>query len=193
MGHIEKYPGLYASAKANGIAYITALMRVKKGWSIEKACTTPVRAYGGITRLRLKKRVLVPRIVAPAQPRKVYRPRLAEDTAPARIRALRATFCDEFVKTGELNQQLRAQLQEYADAVRTPQIDPRRISDEPTVKRRGRPRRVAQDDGRGNAHQISGAAAGRIADFLRSDGHHPARAHGADRGRGRGSADQTLA
>jgi hypothetical protein len=35
--HFEKYPGLYAGAKAAGIVYATALQRVKNGMTVEQA------------------------------------------------------------------------------------------------------------------------------------------------------------
>lgn len=41
----ENYDSYAAAAKANGIPYMTFYMRLRKGWTPVKACSTPVRPY----------------------------------------------------------------------------------------------------------------------------------------------------
>jgi hypothetical protein len=41
--HKEKYPGLYAGAKAANIGYMTALGRVRRGMTVEEALAKPVK------------------------------------------------------------------------------------------------------------------------------------------------------
>lgn len=54
--HIEKYPGLYAGAKAAGINYMTALQRVHRGSTVEQALSTPVNKCGRKPKVPLAER-----------------------------------------------------------------------------------------------------------------------------------------
>ena len=42
----------------------------------------------------------------------------AEDTSPTRIRKIRAAFCEEFIRTGEINTALQQRLKDYANECR---------------------------------------------------------------------------
>jgi hypothetical protein len=96
-------------------------------------------------------------------------PNAAEDTSPDHIRELRAQFCDEFIKTGQINVSLQTQLKEYADACRAAPKHSQRVSTEHETHRYSRATAAPANDGSRDAHQISGSAARSIADFLRSE------------------------
>lgn len=100
--------------------------------------------------------------------RKKYTPRIAEDTAPPSIRRLRTAYCDHFIKTGVLDEGMTVQLRKYADDCRTARSHSRRVSNEQKAHRYVREDTRDGDHGGGDAMQIDGAAAARIADFLRS-------------------------
>lgn len=102
------------------------------------------------------------------EPRKRYTPKKIEDTSPDHIRKLRARFCDEFIKTGELNQALMGQLKEYADECRTAKAHLARVSDEPPGQDRGREEGDARNDGRAIAHEVDRRTAERLVSFLRT-------------------------
>jgi len=161
----EKYPGLYAGAKANGIHYITALQRVRKGMSIEEAVTKPVRCYGGrsgntkpegTTVTRLSKRAIkiaqgwVPgrkrgRPVKVPGPRK---DRMAHvGNAPDHIRILREAYCAEFIKRGTLDPTLFAKLKVYADAHKQANRDLRRVPTEHSAHDQSGGPAASRDDG----------------------------------------------
>lgn len=194
--HIQKYPGLYAGCKAAGVGYAVIYARVRKGMSVEAALAMPVAKCGrprgvkhgprakallpweqpGYVRAYHKKRVLTPSVdltppIALTNPpvrKKAYVPRRAEDTSPRYIRRIREAFCAEFIKTGELNQVLMRQLEEYAHAMRAPKVDPARVSDEPTAQDRGQEGSRFRNNRAGDAHSVDRQTARRIADFLRT-------------------------
>lgn len=72
----------------------------------------------------------------------------AEDTSPDHIRQLRAALCAEFIKTGNLNDDITKQLKDYADACKQSAQHARRVSAEPAAQDSGQ-RRVSLRDDRG--------------------------------------------
>jgi hypothetical protein len=173
--HVQKFPGLYAGAKAAGISYTTAFLRVTKlGWSVERAISEPPRkktstrtledrrAYYAATREAREAK----RQTRIAKRRNAHR--VADDTSPPHIRVLRATLCNEFIKTGNINEAICAQLKDYANEHRSVKEHPTRVPDEPAVDGPRRSvQRVGDDSGRDDL-QIDRSAAGRIGNFLRS-------------------------
>ena len=139
MSKPEKYPGLYAGAKAARMNYVTAYQRVKGGMTVEQALSTPVkirRGGGGRKAHTLQERLAAAQHRAAVR-RKRYSKRLVPDSAPPRIRALRAEYCMKFMR-GEADQKVLAKLQEYANECRTAKEHPARIPDEYAPRRYGR-------------------------------------------------------
>jgi len=50
------------------------------------------------------------------------------DSAPDRIKKIRAKFCNHFIKTGEIDVKLQAELAAYAKSVRSDKLDRRRTA-----------------------------------------------------------------
>lgn len=70
--------------------------------------------------------------LAPKRGRKIrkrYIPK-ANDTSPDHIRKIRAEFCAEFVKTGNLNTTLMAKLKDYADECHRSHLNSQRLAAE---------------------------------------------------------------
>lgn len=99
----------------------------------------------------------------------------ANDTSPAHIRKLRAAFCDHFIKTGDIDQAMQAQLTRYANECRAASKHLERVPDEPTSRDPSGASR-AGDDSRGAHVPVDELTADRIADFLRMGQLDPARA-----------------
>lgn len=77
------------------------------------------------------------RVVKPKTPRKRYVPKIKPDKS----HPLLAAYCDEFIKTGNLNPEIAAKLRSYADAKQRPVRDPARVSTEHDVEGPRRRRR----------------------------------------------------
>lgn len=178
---MTKYPELRAALDAadNVVAYMTAYMRLNAGWSMERATTTPTRApkvrLPVVTHSKVARRTYQwerpewKRIAERPTPRKRYTPRLIEDTSPLRIRKLRAAYCDEFIKTGVLNDEIAAQLRKYADEKRAsakhsvgvpPQHEDRHLS---------RAEETTGDNGAGGGHSVDERTAAILSDYLRQN------------------------
>lgn len=169
--HKQKYPGLYAAAKANGISYITAYQRIRAGWSFERATTEPVH----VPKIKPIPLTVEQREIARTAawlsnarqqidetfgaPKKALTPVGViryPDKSSAYIRRIRAALCDEFIKTGNLNVELTAKLKDYADECRTAKSNPERIS---AKHEAGHPRR-GQAHGRYNGSRSDAQADG---------------------------------
>jgi hypothetical protein len=63
-------------------------------------------------------RLPVIRRLVDSVPKRRGNPHTAEDCSPLHVRKIRASLCDEFIKTGNLDQEKLAALQAYANKVR---------------------------------------------------------------------------
>jgi hypothetical protein len=190
--HFEKYPGLYSGAKAAGINYMTALQRVRGGMTVEQALAIPagtrkrkswktqisltereakyLSAWTNKSRLPIWERP-AEWVATPPKPPKLLRPTrivTLNDAAPAHIQRIRAALCDGFVKTGDLDEGLLAQLKGYAHECRTAKKHLAGVPDEHASRRYGREATCVGDDGHRDATQIDPATAERITEFLRT-------------------------
>lgn len=135
--HVEKYPGLYSGARKAGVNYMTALARVKKGCTVEQALSLETREYRRKRSLLVKPTPMMPwerpgyRTVGPVKAR-MRHPSNLVDVAPRNIQELRAAYCNNFIKTGDFDPTMLAQLKVYAHACRTSQKNSQRV---PTEKR----------------------------------------------------------
>lgn len=78
------------------------------------------------------------RIIRPKLARKNY---YVPKTRPNKNHPLLAAYCDEFIRTGNLNAEITAKLREYADAKQRPSRDPARVPAEHAVEGPRRRRR----------------------------------------------------
>jgi hypothetical protein len=129
-----------------------------------------VTAKPRVVRQPIKPVAPVYAILKPKQKR-VGRPQREEgdpnDTSPLYIRKIRAAFCAEFIKTGNINVELQQKLKRYANECRAASKHPPGISAELAPRRLGRAASDAGDDSRRDVHQTDDAIADRVAEFLR--------------------------
>jgi hypothetical protein len=135
---MSRYPELDVATRAEGISFACAYMRLEHGWDLARAISEPPRKRGPrkirpirLTReqratARLARRLermqqKVDNVIGSARPirRRRRSPTHGEDTAPLYIQKIRAAFCAEFIRTGEINTELQNKLKEYADEQRS--------------------------------------------------------------------------
>lgn len=189
--HFQKYPGLFAGAKAAGIRYETALMRVRHGWSIERAISTPVGKQGRTKEQQAATMAawtlpvaappwerpgyasVIPKAVIRRQAHEVRKARgryspPVNDTSPPHIQKLRAAYCAQFIKFGTLDESIATKLREYAYECRSASRDLAGIPAEHAPRLRRRTPRDADDHGGRDDAQIGGETAQLIAEYLRT-------------------------
>lgn len=154
--HIEKYPGLYARCKAGRVGYQVMYLRCRSGMTVDEALAMPVARCGRKPKIPRSDPVLVPRFIwdrsewnakavterkaVVRRPKKVrvrkqhIRRIIESDTTPAYLRKIRAEFCNEFIKTGNLNSTLMAKLKGYADEVRRSNFNSARLAASPAAQ-----------------------------------------------------------
>lgn len=119
---MSKHPELHKDLLTNGVSYGCAFGRLELGWSLERAVSEPPRKRGPrklkpynashARQVRTLKRLLTPR--NPIKRYYIPKTRHAEDTSPPDIRDLRRQYCDNFIKTGELDRGMLEKLQAFA-------------------------------------------------------------------------------
>lgn len=143
---MSKYPMLAADARDAGINYHTAYARLERGYSYERALSVSVQT--GHRRVRQG-----PVVIS------------KQDKSPFRIQCLRAALCDGFIKTGELDTGLLANLKGYADECRTANNDLARVSAEQEARCYRRAKAGSRDDGRRDDYSIDDKVAEHIRNF----------------------------
>lgn len=156
----NRVSGLGKAIRAAGsvVSYTVAYMRIARmGWDVERAVSTPVHVRKDkifLTEVRALPGDRIGYTDTDTEPRKrkQYIPS-RNDSAPLRIQALRKAYCDEFIRTGNLNEALGAKLKDYANECRTTAKRAQRIPDEHADQRHGREDNRYRDDGSGDALQ----------------------------------------
>jgi hypothetical protein len=176
---MSKHPELNDVILAYGVSYACAYMRLEHGWSLERAVNTPVHkrrapltkeerhALYEARRDRIAKQAERRDQRYLPKPPKKPRGHPVQDTSPKTIKKIRAAFCNEFIKTGNINENLQQKLKEYANECRAANERPSGVSAEPTPRDRGRAAPNGRDDRRRTHAQVDDATAGRIANLLR--------------------------
>lgn len=162
-------------AKQNGHSYGVVYNRLVNGWSYERATTEPVRPRGKFDKALLaaqKKRAerrrktaelmkdagwsqkVLDRIEAKHVAKKPKATRkgrhwAVEDTSPEHIRVLRAKLCNDFIKTGNLDPDITAQLRNYADACKAIDRHPVELPAQSSTENYVRGRDDSRDDEHG--------------------------------------------
>lgn len=159
----NKY-ALDKSMLRNGVSYGCAYSRMCIGWPLERAVSEPPvkraprktaqqrldeyaagRARASAVRAERQARAEW-NIKARAESVSVVRKSPVTELPCSSIQRLRAAYCDHFIKFGELDMAMAAQLKDYADANRTVTPHPQRVPDEHEAQRDSRQNRSAGDD-----------------------------------------------
>jgi hypothetical protein len=123
---LEKYAAKRAARHAKLIAAGQAKLYAWERADWNRACKKAV--------------VVAPQNGVRSHPRiKQIRKHSIKSTSPARVQALVSAYCDQFIKTGELNPEIAAKLKEHADALRRPKCNSQRVPAE-HVAQTSRPR-----------------------------------------------------
>ena len=171
MSRPQKYPGLYAGAKAAGMSYVTALQRVaKQGMTVEQALSTPVGMRTGRKPHSPQQRRATAQLRASIKRERraaCRTERHLPDHAPKYIQLARAEYCMKFMR-GEIDQKILTMLKDYANECRTTKKHLARVPDEHAPRRYGRETTTVRDNSSRDVDQIDEGAAENMGGFLRA-------------------------